>query len=56
MGLCCAQAMLEQAGELHDRAVKLAEKLFGPESKIMAASLNTKALLLQEMVSCSACC
>ena len=54
MGLCCAQAMLEQAGELHDRAVKLAEKLFGPESEKMGTSLNNKAELLRQMVSC--CC
>ena len=44
--------MLEQAGELHDRAVELAEKLFGPESTKMAALLNNKAGLLSDMVSC----
>ena len=52
MGLCCAQGMLEQAGELYDRAVELAEKLFGPESTKMATSLNNKAELLRQMVSC----
>ena len=52
MGLCCAQGMLEKAGELYDRALELAEKLFGPESKETAISLNTKAGLLSNMVSC----
>ena len=56
LGLCCAQGMLEQAGELCDRAVELAEKLFGPESTNMATSLNNKASLLQDMVSRHACC
>ena len=35
--------MLEQAGELHDRAVKLAEKLFGPESEETATSASKSA-------------
>ena len=52
MGLCCAQGLLEQAGELHDRALELAEKLFGPESDETATSLNHKAELLGHMVGC----
>ena len=52
MGLCCAQGMLEQASELYDRAVELAEKLFGPESEETATSLNNKAALLEDMVRC----
>ena len=52
LGLCCAQGWLEQADELYDRAVELAEKLFGPESTKMATSLNNKALLLSDMVRC----
>ena len=44
--------MLEKAGELYDRAVELAEKLFGPESAKVATSLNNKAGLLRQMVSC----
>ena len=52
MGLCCAQGLLEQAGELCDRALELAEKLFGPESEETATSLNNKAELLRQMVSC----
>ena len=52
MGLCCAQGLLEKAGELFDRALELAEKLFGPESEKTAASLNNKARLLKQMVGC----
>ena len=55
--------MLEQASELYDRAVELAEKLFGPESTKMVTSLNNKAMLLEDMVCvvdaffcCGACC
>ncbi len=55
MGLCCAQGMLEKADELYDRAVELAEKLFGPESTKIATSLNNKAALLRDMVGCCAC-
>ena len=44
--------MLEKAGELYDRAVELAEKLFGPESANVATALNNNALLLKQMVSC----
>ena len=46
----CVQGLLEKAGGLYDRALELAEKLFGPESKNMATSLNNKALLLKKMV------
>ena len=48
----CVQGLLEKAGGLYDRALELAEKLFGPESENMATSLNNKAELLRQMVSC----
>ena len=46
------QGLLEEADGPFDRALQLAEELFGAESEKVATSLNNKALLLEDMVSC----
>ena len=44
------QGLLEEAEAPFNRALELAEKLFGAESVDVATSLNNKALLLKKMV------
>ena len=45
------QGLLEEADGPYDRALQLAEELFGAESVKVATSLNNKAQLLREIVS-----
>ena len=51
-----AQGKLEEAAPLYKRSRAIREKVFGPDHPSVAESLNNEALLLMDMVSCSACC
>ena len=51
-----AQGKLEEALPLIDRALAIREKVLSPDHPEVAIALNTKAALLQSMVSCHACC
>ena len=51
-----AQGKHEEALPLYQRSRAIREKVYGPDHPSLATSLNNEALLLQEMVSCSACC
>ena len=49
------QGLLEEADGPYDRALQLAEELFGAESVKVATSLNNKAALLSDMVGSLGC-
>ena len=51
-----AQGKLEEALSLYKRSRAIKEKVYGPDHPEVATDLNNEALLLQDMVSCSACC
>ena len=50
------QGKPEEALPLHTRSREIFEKVLGQDHPNVATLLNNEALLLQAMVSCSACC
>ena len=51
-----AQGKFEEALALYKRSRAIGEKVYGPDHPEVATDLNNEALLLEDMVSCSACC